>query len=105
LAAIGPKGRADHLDLMLGLGGDQEVRINRAAVKQVRAGEEIAIGQVLLDAGAHDAIRRGRRCGYHVGDEMREVGITGLRDMALIAHPCKTALRAVPRLWIVGRRD
>ena len=44
LPAIGPKGRPDHIDLMLGLGGDQEVGIHIAAVEQVGAGQQITIG-------------------------------------------------------------
>ncbi len=44
LPAVGAKGRADHVDLMVGLGGDEEVRIDVAAVQQVGAGEATAIG-------------------------------------------------------------
>src|SRR5262245_49802692 len=44
LPAVGPKRRTNHLDLMLGLGGDQEVRIDIAAVEQVDAWADITIG-------------------------------------------------------------
>jgi hypothetical protein len=44
LPAIGPKGRPDDVDLVPGLGGDEEVRIDIAAVEQVCPGEEIPIG-------------------------------------------------------------
>src|SRR5712691_10062651 len=53
LTAVGSKGWPDHVDLMRRLGGHQEVGIHRAAVKQVDPGEEIAIGHVLVDGGAH----------------------------------------------------
>ena len=59
LPTVGPERRANHIDLMLGLSADQEVRIDIAAVEQVCPGQEISIGQVLLDGGAHDAILRG----------------------------------------------
>ena len=49
LVAIRPEGWADDVDLMRGLGGDEEFGIDIAAVEQVRAGEEITLGQVLLD--------------------------------------------------------
>jgi hypothetical protein len=39
LPAIGAEGGPHHIDLMLGLGRHQDVRIDRAAVEQVRAGE------------------------------------------------------------------
>jgi hypothetical protein len=35
LPAVGPKRRTNHINLMLGLGGDEEVRIDIAAVEQV----------------------------------------------------------------------
>ena len=38
LPTVGPKRRTNHIDLMLGLGGDEEVRIDIAAVEQVCAG-------------------------------------------------------------------
>jgi hypothetical protein len=42
--AVGPERRTDHIDLVLALGGDQEVRIDIAAVEQVDAWEDIPIG-------------------------------------------------------------
>jgi hypothetical protein len=44
LPTVGSKRRTNHIDLMLGLGGDQEVRIDIAAVEHVGPGEEIPIG-------------------------------------------------------------
>jgi hypothetical protein len=44
LPAVGPKGWPNHLNLMLGLRGDQEVRIVIAAVEEVYAWEDITIG-------------------------------------------------------------
>ena len=44
LPAVGPTRRTHHLDLMLGLGGDQEVRSDIAAVEQVYAWADITIG-------------------------------------------------------------
>jgi hypothetical protein len=44
LPAIGPKGRTNHIDLMLGLGGDEEVRIHIPTVEQVDAWEDITSG-------------------------------------------------------------
>jgi hypothetical protein len=66
LSTVGAKRRPNHIDLMLGLGGHEEVRIDIAAVEQVGPGKEIAIGQVLLDGGAHDAILHGGRCRHHL---------------------------------------
>lgn len=44
LPTVGAKRRTNHIDLMLGLGGDQEVRIDIPAVEQVYAGENITVG-------------------------------------------------------------
>ena len=44
LMAIGAKGRTHHLDVVLGLGRDQELGIDVATVEQVCAGEEVAHG-------------------------------------------------------------
>jgi hypothetical protein len=44
LPAVGPKRWTNHINLMLSLGGDQEVRIDIAAVEQVDAWEDIPIG-------------------------------------------------------------
>jgi hypothetical protein len=44
LPAVGPKGRPDHIDLMLPLGGDEEVGIHVTTVEQMGAREQITCG-------------------------------------------------------------
>jgi hypothetical protein len=44
LPTVGAKRRTDHIDLMLGPGGSQEVRIDIPAVEHVDAWEDITIG-------------------------------------------------------------
>jgi hypothetical protein len=101
LTAIGPKGRADPIDVMRGLGGTQERGIDITAVEQMRARQEITIGQVLLDGRSHDAIGRGRRCRQHLGDELWVVIITGVGQVNPLADPGDTALSTIPGFWIV----
>jgi hypothetical protein len=67
----------------------------------VRAGEEIALCQVLVDGRTHDAILRGRRCGQYLGDEMGLAIITGFGEMHFVAHPLDIAFGAIPGFWIV----
>jgi hypothetical protein len=74
LVARGPKGWPDHVDLMGRLRGDQAFGIHIAAVEQVHAGKEIARGQVILDARAHDTIRCGRWRGHDASQEVRLTG-------------------------------
>ena len=50
---------------MPGLGGDQEVGIPIAAVESGRAREQIPRGQVMVDGGTQDNIRRGGERGEH----------------------------------------
>src|SRR5215831_3538317 len=90
---------------MLSLGGDQQLGIHIATIEHVRAGEEVAMCQVLLDGRSHDAIGRGRRCGHHLGNEMWLVVFTALRDMNLITDPGDAALGAMPGCRLVGRGD
>jgi hypothetical protein len=87
---------------MLGLGGEQQLGIHIAAVEHVRAGEEIALRQVVVDGGTHDAIRRGRRCGDHLGDQMGLALITGFGEMHLVTHALDVTFGAIAGLWIVG---
>jgi hypothetical protein len=87
LVAIGPKGWADDVDLTLSVAGDEEFGIHRAAVGQVRAGEEVTYRQVLVDGRAHHAIRHGRGHREHLGDEMRLAVITGFGQVDFVAHP------------------
>jgi hypothetical protein len=60
--------------MMLRLGGDQEVRIDIAAVEQVCTREEITLGEVVVDGGTHHAILRRRGRGEHLGNQIRLVG-------------------------------
>jgi hypothetical protein len=103
LPAVGPERRTDHIDLMLGLRGDQEVRIDIAAVQQVRAREKLSMREVTVDRRAHDAILRGRRRRHDLCDEIRVVGIAGLREMDLRAHPMGLPFTTVARLQVIGR--
>ena len=53
----------------------------------MRPRQEIPIGSVLVEGGAHDARLR--------GDEIRVVGITGLGEVERIADPVGLAFTAV----------
>ena len=105
LMAIRPKRGADHVDLMLGVGGDQEVRIDRAAIEQVRVGEEITLRQVSLDGRPHDAIRGRRRGGHNPRDEVRLIILTGFGEVDLIADPSDATLGAIPGLDVIRGGD
>jgi hypothetical protein len=87
------------------LGGDQEVGVHIAAVEHAGAGQEIPIGQVLVDGGAHDAIVHGRGRRHHRRDAIGVVGIAGLGAVARRAHPMGLALTAVAGLQVVGCGD
>ena len=103
LPTVGAKRRPNHLDLMLGLGGDQEVRIDRAAVEQVDTWENITIGSVLLDGGTHHTILRGGWRRHHLCNEVGGVGIAGLGEVARRAHPMGLAFAAGAGLQVRGR--
>jgi hypothetical protein len=104
LSAVGPARRTTHIDLMRRLGDHQEVGIHITAVEHVGPGEEIAIGYVLLDGGAYDAILRGRWRRAYLRDESRLIGITGFRKMHCIPHPMGLAFATVAGLRVIGDR-
>jgi hypothetical protein len=85
---VGAKRRTHHSDLMPGLG---------------RAREELPLGEITVERGAHDALlRRGRRR-EHLGDQIRLARIAGRGAMDLLAHPMGVALTAVAGFQVVGR--
>jgi hypothetical protein len=100
--AVGPKGGPHAIDLMVRLGGDQEVRIHIAAVESGRAREQITLGKVAGDGGAHATIRRGGGRGEHWRDEIRLVRITGLGEVDLRTDPLRVPFTTVARREIVG---
>jgi hypothetical protein len=101
----GPERWPNAIDLMLALGGDQEVRVDLAAVEHVGAWEEIPSGEVVLDGRPHDAILRGRGRRHHVRDHIRLPRITGFGEGERIAHPMGLALTTVAGLQVVGRGE
>ena len=87
LMAIRPKGGADHVDLMLGVGGDESFSIHIAAIEPMEAGQEITYREVLMDGGPDDAIRRGRGGRQYLRHDRRLAIVTGFREMDLVADP------------------
>jgi hypothetical protein len=102
LPTVGPKRRTNYMDLMLHLGGDEEVRIDIPAVQQMRAREELPLGEVTVDRGAHDAILRGRWRREHLGDQIGLAGIAGLGEIHLIAYPMGVPFTTGARLQVIG---
>jgi hypothetical protein len=56
LPTVGANRRPHHIDLLRGLGRDQAVRIDRPAIEQVDAWEDITVGSVWWDGGTHHTI-------------------------------------------------
>ena len=98
LMTIRPQRGADHVDLMLGVGGDESGGIHRAAIAQMHAREEITLSQVSRDGRPHDAIRGRRRGGHDPREEVRLIILTGFGDVDLLADPREATLGARPGL-------
>jgi hypothetical protein len=105
LPARRAQGGSNHLELLLGLGGDQASGIYLAALEHVGPGEQIASGQVLLDGGAHDAIWQGGWRRDHLRAEIRVVDSTGFGEGARLADPVGVPFTTIAGLQIVGRVD
>ena len=103
LPAIGPKGRPYDINLVLLLRGDQEVGIHGATVEQGRPWQQIPGCSVVFDRRSHHTIRRGGRGGEDLRDQSGVLGLTGLCEVELRAHPmgaCRVYCRSGRR----GRR-
>jgi hypothetical protein len=84
LPAVGHKRWTNHIDLLRGLGGDEEVRIDIAAVEHGDAWENLTIGSVLWNGGGHDTIVRSGRCRHPWRHAAWIVGITGFSEVDLL---------------------
>src|SRR5262245_5504116 len=67
--------------------------------------EQVSGSQILDDGRSHRTIGRGSRSREHLGDEIGVLGLTGLAEVQLIAHPWRVAFRAVAGLELVRRGD
>jgi len=98
LPAIRPKSGPDHLNLMVALRRDETVSIHVATIAQVGPWQQITLSKGVVDGGTPDTIRRGGRGGDHVGDQIRLLRITSLREVERIAYPMGVTLTAVAGL-------
>ena len=105
LSAIGPKGGAHHINVILALCGDQEIGIHIAAVEHMGAGQQLPGGSVVRDRRPHYAVRRGGRRRDNLRNQIGLARITGLCEVHLIAHPMGLAFTIVARLDVIGRGD
>jgi hypothetical protein len=87
LPAIRPKSGPDHLNLMVALRRDETVSIHVATIAQVGPWQQITLSKGVVDGGTPATIRRGGRGGDHVGDQIRLLQITRLREVERIAYP------------------
>src|SRR5262245_65409087 len=53
----------------------------------------------------HMIIWRGGGCRLDIHDQMWGLWLTGLGEVDLIRDPLHLPLRAVPRLWLIGRGE
>jgi len=104
LPTRGPKGRSDHIDLVLRC-GHQEVGIDRAAVEPMGSRPEVSCRHILDDGRSHGTVGRGRRGREHLGNQIGVLRLTGLAEVQLIAHPLRVAFRAVAGLELIGRGE
>ena len=95
-------GGSAHNDLILDLGGDQEIGIDIAALEPVGLGEQITSGQVLLGGGVYDAVWQGYRRRDHLRDESGVVDITGVGEVDLTVDPVSVPYTTLADLQIVG---
>lgn len=103
LATVGPEGWPDHINLMVHLGDDEELRRQVATIQEVRRWEQLAIHQRLLDGWPHPTIRCTRRRGRDLRDEIRAPGIAGFAEMDFIANPRRLPFTPIAGVEVVGR--
>jgi hypothetical protein len=100
LPAIGAKGRADHIKLVL-LRGHQAIGIHGATVEQLCARQQVPGGSILDDGRPHRPSGRGRRGREHLENQIGVFWLTSLGEVVLIADPLRVAFCAVAGLQVV----
>jgi hypothetical protein len=95
----------DQINAMLLLTGDQVVRRDISCIDKMLIGTKTTLNQIALNGRERFKIACGGRGGEHIGDQMRQIIITGFGQMYFVTGPLSLAFLAVASIWVVGRTN
>jgi hypothetical protein len=83
----------------------EQVGVQEAGVHDMSAGQEASLLQRGVDLGGHRPIGCGAGCGCNVRDQVRQIILTGFREMHCIAHPLRGVLTGIVGVEVIGGAD
>ena len=81
------------------------VRRDISCIDEMLIGTKTTLIQIALNGGERVKIGCGGGGGEHIGDQTRQIIITGFRQMYFVAGPLGLALLAVAGIWVIGGTD
>jgi len=97
--------RTEQVHGVLGLRGDEFTRIHVAAIHQMAGWQAVVRRQVFVDGRERVPIRQRRIRRLDVGDEPRQVGVTGFGEVRFVTAPFGLPLAAIARFDVIRRDD
>ena len=95
--------RTEQIDGMINLARDQQGGIDIAGIDHVGFRQQSTPGESALNRCRHRPVRRSRRGGLDIRDQVRPIRLAGLGQMNLVADPAGVALFGVAGVGIIGR--
>lgn len=105
LPAGGREDRAHQVNFVVPAGGDYFPGCRVAGVDQVLGGQQITLGEVVVDRDDHAHLLNGGVGRGDVRDQVRAVRLAGLSEVDLVAVPEVAAFHASPRVGVVRRHQ
>jgi hypothetical protein len=95
--------RTEQIDSMINPARDQQGGIDIAGIDHVGLRQQSTRGESVLNRCRHCPVRRSRRSGLDIRDQVRPIRLAGLGHMNLVADPAGIALFGVAGVGIIGR--
>jgi hypothetical protein len=92
---------SEQIHLIPSLALNEEFSVNIARISQVNRRQQFALLKRCVDALGNGIIGGSGCRRFHVGDQVRQVGITAFSEMNLIADPGQTSLLTVAAILVV----
>ena len=97
--------RPQQIDAIAVATRDSELSVQKAGIRDMGPGQAAPLRQGGVDLGGRCAIGRRAYGRLDVGDQVREVIVTGFRDVHFVAHPLGGVLAGIVGVEVVGRAD
>jgi hypothetical protein len=81
---------------------DEEFGIQKAGVHDMGPGQGAPLLPCGADLGGRRSICRRANGGFDMGDEVRQIILTGFRDIHFVAHPWRGVLAGIVGFGVIG---